>query len=189
MVVIAGIWLQVVSMGILSREVPAIASAGSSLIETATQSGIDSAIKHIEVEEIYNPIIPMLFGVNMPFGASWVSLVFHWLLFISIGIGVIISYGRVSMEYWLLGVACSVLLIIALIVPKLSVWYSPMALFTQTMVVLSVFIPFAMISLSRYVKVAPVVLCLILLVPLYLYNSGVLYEVLGLPSNTLYFLK
>lgn len=190
MAIVSVLWLHPINAELQERSVPAIGKTSEKLITRAKEAIVEDKApveldtKYLSQHKIYNPIIPMLVGKNLPHGASWGALVLNWLLFLAIGAGLVFSYSRLPLLYWLMGLGTCLILVFTIIIPYLSYWYSPLSLFTQTIIINAAFIPAAFEKASRYLRTSPVLLACIIAVPLYLYNCGLFYQLLGLPPNT-----
>jgi uncharacterized membrane protein len=124
-----------------------------------------------------------------------------WLSFLLIAVGIIgsmIRYKRMLLmdeatisatsilkskfdtEYFLLAVVGSVMLVVSIAIPYISLGYDLIRIYEQTAVFLSVFLVVGGMLISQLTKINKHIILLIILIPYFLFTTFAAYEVLGL---------
>lgn len=89
---------------------------------------------------------------------------------------------KIDAEFFLLSLACCIMLVISLVVPVISTQYSVNRQYTFAMVLLSLFLVLGAITITKYVRLKPQWFLAIFLVLYFLCTSGALYQIAGTPS-------
>lgn len=128
-----------------------------------------------------------------------IEFVFTWLTFLLIGIGIVTllrKYKEMSfqdlnfktseflknkfdVEYSLIAVECSLLLVAMVALPFVSKGYGIDRLYTMTSIILAVFYIIGAMVISKILKIKPWTIILIVLIPYFLSITGVTYSLLG----------
>ena len=157
------------------------------------------------VEEARHVSLGPLFGEELATPIfSQANLVIHWATFAFIGVGIIVALlkrremvslphetnstpgslkARFEMEYLLLALVCAGILVAMVALPYLSIGYGIGRLFSQLAVILSGFFVLGGVLLSKYIRISPHLLLLLVLVPYFLFTTGAIYEVSGMHTD------
>ena len=143
----------------------------------------------------------MLVGKELAYPVlSKINLAFTWGTFVLIGIGVLTMIARYKemvalsnvkhkkrdflknkfeMEYLVMTLACAGLMISMVALPYVSKGYGIERLYTLMLVILSVCFVIGGIVLSKYFKLKPYLIILLILVPYFLFWTGPMYQIFG----------
>jgi uncharacterized membrane protein len=124
-----------------------------------------------------------------------------WLSFLLIGIGIIgtlikhkdmlhtsnhassirsFLHSKFETEYFFLSISGAIILLLALVIPYVSVGYDLIRVYEQTAVFLSVFLVGGGLIISRLIRVNGHIILLIILIPYFLFTTFAVYEVFGI---------
>lgn len=136
-----------------------------------------------------------------------IEFVFSWLVILFIAIGVLATTlryinGNVSAfastsgsnqqdsppakldpEYLLLGIGACAILAFSVSLPWVAAGYDLFRTYFQMTVLLPVFFVFGGITISKYIKLRPCYLLLIVLVPYFMSTTGTMYQIFGVPRS------
>lgn len=132
-----------------------------------------------------------------------IEFIFTWLIFFLIGIGIItllrnykeMSFSELnfkrseflkdkfSVGYSLIALECILLLVAMVALPFVSIGYSMDRLYSMTSIILAVFYIIGAMVISKYLRVEPWLIILIVLVPYFLSITGTTYYLLGYPRS------
>ncbi|MDD5590962.1 MAG: DUF2206 domain-containing protein [Dehalococcoidales bacterium] len=90
---------------------------------------------------------------------------------------------RFEMEYIILTLACSLIVVITVIVPYVSQGYSMERTYFQALAVLSPFFAIESITVARWLKTQAYVIALLVLVPFFMCTTGTMYQVFDQPVS------
>lgn len=90
---------------------------------------------------------------------------------------------KFEMEYFVLSLVCSILLIISVVLPYISVGYGMERAFFQMLTVLSPFFIIGGITVSRWLRAKPDWIVLIALIPFFMSTTGTMYQLFGVPAS------
>lgn len=143
-----------------------------------------------------------LLGQNLPSYISYLNLISKWGSFILIGVGLISmiwvytknlkSKGKTKLrsikngfeiEYLTLGLSSVLILALIVIVPYISKAYDVYRTFSLLLIILAVFFSVGGLVLGQYLKLKPYMLILLILIPYFLFNVGVINEIYGAPNS------
>jgi len=131
-----------------------------------------------------------------------IEFVVSWLTIIIFTIGIIVTIRRfkemisipgfnrtkpnfllkkLDTEYVLLSVACYTILVFSVILPYVSIGYEISRTYFQMTVILSVFFIIGAVKVSRYLKLRPSWLILVVLIPYFLCTAGLVSQAFGFP--------
>ena len=132
--------------------------------------------------------------------AQQIEIVFYWLTIALIAIGVLGTIARykrrvasphpgdektdflrskIDVEYFVLSLVCSALLVAAVVLPVVAKTYGIMRIYLQMLVVLAPFFVIGGITLFRFLKSRAYWLLLVVLIPYFMFITGTAYQVLG----------
>ena len=133
-----------------------------------------------------------------------VRVVFSWLIVAFIAIGVLSTMARYKnmvaaafsnnikpsylnskfeMEYFMLSLACSTILVSAFALPFVSAVYSMERVYFQTLVILSPFFILGSVVIARWLRARPHWIMLSVLIPFFMCTSGTMYQIFGSPAS------
>lgn len=156
------------------------------------------------VTEIRDNSVTSLFSNPETFGGvpQRVEWALSWLLILLIGIGVLIlllhittrfkksnklnnfiAFDKISIEYIALCLGCTLILLASVILPLILTGYDYFRLFGQMLIVLAPCFVIGCVTLSRYTKVNPYWIAIVVLVPYFLCTTSLLYEAFGMPRK------
>ena len=203
----------------------------SQVTETAFNAGVGFVEKtfmnlhEFFIEESRNPALEGLYGQGLQYGIiSKVDLAVTWGVFTLIGIGVLTMLKRYKemvsisnikhkkpdflktkfeMEYLVMALACSGLLVIMVALPFVSVGYGIQRLYSLVIIILSVCFVMGGMTLSRffffYKKRKPVLkeknnvlqvraylVILLILIPYFLFVTGVMHQIFGASDSLIF---
>ena len=181
----------------------------SQVTETAFNVGVSfientfANLNKFFIEESRGVGTGMLFGKGiLQRGIPYlIELIFTWLTFALIAIGIITLVGRskemsfpelnfkkpdflkdkFEVEYSVIVLICAGLLIVVIATPYIAVGYSLSRTYNIVLILLSTFSIIGGITLSKYLKVRAYLIILLILIPYFFCISGVTYQILGHP--------
>ena len=133
-----------------------------------------------------------------------VHVVIQWIVLIVISVGIIsmlVNFRRmignsikqhaislflkrkIEIEYLLLAIACFGLLVFCVIVPQASTGLGTYRTYFQMMGVLSFIFIIGCISISKHIRITPLLIILIILIPYFMCNTGVIYQIYDFPQE------
>lgn len=92
---------------------------------------------------------------------------------------------RFEAEYFLMALLCCGLLVAVVALPYISKEYGMTRIYSQVTVILSSFFVAGGVIISRYLRLNPQLLILLVLVPYFLFTTGTAYEASGVPTMLL----
>jgi len=90
---------------------------------------------------------------------------------------------KFEMEYLTMVLACVGILVIMVALPHVSKGYEPQRLYSLVLIILSSCFVIGSITLSNYLKLRPYLLMLLILIPLFTFTTGAMYQVFGIPYS------
>ena len=179
----------------------------SQVTVTSFNAGIDfveetlSNLNTFFIEESRSGKFKMLVGKELAYPVlSKINLAFTWGTFVLIGIGVLTMIARYKemvalsnvkhkkpdflkdkfeMEYLVMTLACAGLMVSMVALPYISKGYGIERLYSLMLVILSVCFVIGGIVLSKYFKLKPYLIILLILVPYFLFWTGPMYQIFG----------
>ena len=148
------------------------------------------------------PMQKLLGGVGIEAISFRIELVLTWITFLFIAIGVLSMLKRYKemvilpgiktlkpeflkrsfeVEYFVIALICSGLLVATVAVPHLSKGYNLNRIYNMVVVILSVFFVLGSIILSKYLKIRASVVILVILIPYFLCVLGPMHNICGYP--------
>ena len=88
---------------------------------------------------------------------------------------------KFEVEYLVMVLACSALLVIIVALPFVAKGYSMQRLYPQVLVILSICFVMGGITISKYAKIRPYLIILLILIPYFFCVTGVMYNIFGVP--------
>ena len=92
-------------------------------------------------------------------------------------------YSKFGMEYFVLSLAGSLILVTAVVLPYVLAGYSMERAHFQTLVVLSPFFVVGGIVVARWLRARPHWIMLLVLIPYFMCTTGTMYQIFGSPSS------
>lgn len=157
------------------------------------------------IEESRTGDIKRLFGQELRYPLlDKANAIITWCTFVLIGIGVLtvvkryqemvdisnINIGKpdflktkFDVEYSTMTLVSSGLLVAMVALPYLSIGYDIYRLYSLVLVILSVFFVIGGISLSKYLKLKPYLIILLILIPYFMFVTHVAYQIFGAPVS------
>jgi len=157
------------------------------------------------IEESRTEMFNQLFGRNLAYSLlSKVNLLITWGTFILIGIGVLTMIKnfqemidmpdttlkklyflktKFEMEYLTMVLVCSGLLVAIIVLPYLSIGYDIYRLYSLVLILLSICFVMGGRVLSKYFRLKPYLIILVILIPYFMFVTGVLYQMFGAPVS------
>ncbi|VVB84847.1 Uncharacterised protein [uncultured archaeon] len=150
--------------------------------------------------------LPEVMGKSFTYNAvpRQIHIINQWIVIIIIGFGIIsmIVNFRKMMEiptkqydtptflrrkieilYLLLAIACFGLLVSLVVIPQASIGLGTDRAYFQMMGVLSFIFIIGCLSISQYIKIKPSLIILLILIPYFMSNTGILYQLYDLPNE------
>lgn len=151
-----------------------------------------------------------LFGSSLPSGIAYqTELYLHWIGFLLIALGLFtvmmrwrqtlqiqdkespvrhngeagFLVKRFRIEHFVLMVTFCIVLVGVVIVPYASRGYSWTRAYTPMLIILAPLLVIGCVNLSRFIKVKPHLLAVLILIPTFLFASGMVYQFLGTPKS------
>jgi len=90
---------------------------------------------------------------------------------------------RLDMEYFVFTLACSMLLIVSILLPYVMVGYSMERTYFQTLAVLAPFFAIGGITVAGWLRAKAYVIALAVMIPFFMCTSGTMYQVFGEPTS------
>jgi uncharacterized membrane protein len=90
---------------------------------------------------------------------------------------------KIEVSYVLLALACFGILVFCVMVPQASTGLGTDRVYLQMMGVLAFVLILGCIHLSKYTKIKPLIIILIVLIPYFMANTGVLYQLNSIPNE------
>ncbi|MFC2035000.1 DUF2206 domain-containing protein [Chloroflexota bacterium] len=90
---------------------------------------------------------------------------------------------KIEVEYLAMALVCSLLLVVMVVVPFLSLHYEYQRLYMLVLTILSPFFVIGGIILAKYIKLHPSLVILVVLVPWFISVTGLLDQVSGVPKS------
>jgi uncharacterized membrane protein len=130
-----------------------------------------------------------------------VKFVFNWLTIILIAIGVLSAFVRykrmvsiadsgdktsflqskIDAEYFILSLVCIALLVLSIVVPHVSHRYGMARVYFQMIGILAMFFIIGGITIAKFLKLRPECLILLILIPFFLCNTGMVDQMFNQP--------
>lgn len=185
----------------------------SQVIEIAFSSGVTFIINTINnfnnmfLSDSRGGGVPALIGEDIsskgiPHKIQFIST---WLTFLLIGVGIFtivkyiqgmaflkLSYNKpdflrknFDVEYSLISIICIGLLISMIVLPYISIGYGIQRLYGFTMVILSIYFVIGGIAISRKIKISPLIVIFIVLIPYFFSITGITYDIFGSPRSVI----
>ena len=151
-----------------------------------------------------------LFGSMLPEGIAYqIELLLHWISFVLIAVGLLmLTIGwrrtlqihndegldepggradflvkRFKFEHFALMVTFCIVLVALVIIPHVSKGYSWQRAYAPTLVILAPLLVIGCIALARLIRVKAQLIAVLILIPTFLFASGVAYQFLGTPKS------
>jgi len=148
-------------------------------------------------------LVPMAMGKGIPHKAlpSQIEFVFSWAIIAFIAIGILSAVARyirvmaapgaggekanslnsrIDAEFFMLSLACSAVLVLAVMLPHLSRAYGIQRVYLQVMVVLASFFAIGGITLFRFLKSRACWVLLAVLIPYFMCLTGSMYQIFNI---------
>jgi len=90
---------------------------------------------------------------------------------------------KIEVEYLAMALVCSLLLVVMVVIPFLSIVYEYQRMYMLVLAVLSPFFVIGGIILAKYIKLHPSLVILVILVPWFISVTGLLDQVSGIPRS------
>ena len=183
----------------------------SQVTETAFNAGVEYIentllnLNNFFVEELRDPGYKQLAGQELKYGMlSKASLAVTWSTFILIGIGVVtmiwrykemisIPYIKIKkldflktkfeMEYLTMALACTGIMVSMVILPYVSMNYGIERLYLLGTIILSICLIIGGMTVSKYFKVKPYLIILLILVLYFLFYTNAAHQLFGIPLS------
>lgn len=158
-------------------------------------------LKQLFVEELREPLETQAFGQGFGYlGISaWFKFVFSWLTIALTGFGIIFTLTRfkrmvsnigsidkpeflktkIDVEYIILSIGGSAILVLTLVIPYIGTAYGISRLYFQMAGFFAVFLVIGSITVARFLKPMAYWLVLLVLIPFFLGNAGIVNQVFG----------
>ena len=90
---------------------------------------------------------------------------------------------KFEVMYLVMAMACSAILVLAVVLPYILAGYSMERTYFQMMAVLSPFFVIGGITVARWLRARPHWIILVVLIPFFMYVTGVMYQIQGYPAS------
>ena len=179
----------------------------SQIIETPFNASVGfvknsiASLSNFFVGEVRAPELGKLYGQGLSYPVlSRINLAVTWGTFIFIGVGILAATtkfkkmigipnlklqkpdflkSKFEIEYVIMAWLCSGLLVAMILIPFFSVGYEIQRLYSLVLVFLCVYFVVGIIILSKYLKIKPYFIMLLILVPYFLFGTGAIYQLSG----------
>jgi uncharacterized membrane protein len=154
-------------------------------------------------------IVEIATGQNVPYGGvpGKIEFISSWLIILFIAMGVLVAtinfikgsgytYSpianldctkflpeKLDAEYLAFVIAAFLILTLSVTLPHISSGYSLHRIYFQMMVLLSTFFVFGGIIIAKHIKLQPVCLLLIILIPYFMCTTGTMYQIFDIPKT------
>jgi uncharacterized membrane protein len=92
-------------------------------------------------------------------------------------------YSKFEMEYFMLSLVCSAILVISVVLPHISTGYSMSRIYFQVMVVVAPFFVIGGIMVARWLRARPHWIILVVLIPFFMCTTGTMYQIFDVPAS------
>jgi len=183
----------------------------SQITETAFNASLDflkkSAVsmKNMFIEEARTSELGKLSGQGLVHPVlSKINFVVTWSMFIFIGLGVLFTTikfkklisifdsqtnkfrflkSKIEIEHLIIGWLCAGLISSVVLIPFFSVGYDIQRFYSLIIIFLSLYFILGIIFISKFLKIKPYILILLIIVPYFLFITGVTYQLIGYDTS------
>jgi uncharacterized membrane protein len=141
---------------------------------------------------------------SLPTIPQKINLIFSWLTVAFVALGVLSTvamykrmvaipdpehikpnflYSKFEMEYFVLSLVCSAILVFSVVLPHISAAYSMTRIYFQAMVVLAPFFVIGGIMVARWLRARPHWIILFVLIPFFMCTTGTMYQIFDVPVS------
>jgi uncharacterized membrane protein len=141
--------------------------------------------------------------IALPTIPQKINLIFSWLTVAFVALGVLSTvamykrmvaipdpkhikpnflYSKFEMEYFVLSLVCSAILVFSVVLPHISAGYGMSRIYFQAMAVLAPFFVIGGIMVARWLRARPHWIILLVLIPFFMCTTGTMYQIFDVPT-------